>query len=255
MSARRVDKRIRTAFDRLFGLPSTSPSVAMPHTGSDDHAGSLVRALIQARFGDAVAADGFLVDGLTAAVQARAEGGRSRARAHTAALRSRAEDLPLRVALGCRRVTAHPAAARSFIGYLLESYGPVALREFVDNYDPERLDHSARRAYHLSLADLEQQWLSWLSRQQTSHNGCRAFLLRLAPLLRPYWFTQLEIFSYMVIGILCGLAVPLASKYLVDTVIPGSDYHVLILFGVGLLTLHIVDSSIGLRRAYVTELV
>ena len=50
----------------------------------------------------------------------------------------------------------------------------------------------------------------------------------------------------MLVGITCGLAVPLTGKYLVDSVIPSGDYRVLTLFALGLLGLHIVDSIVAL---------
>src|SRR3712207_7169900 len=46
---------------------------------------------------------------------------------------------------------------------------------------------------------------------------------QMRPLLRPYAGRQLEALAYMLLGAMLGLVLPLASKYLVDDVIPSGS--------------------------------
>ena len=50
----------------------------------------------------------------------------------------------------------------SFIAYLLDTYGPGPLRNFLSQYDPQRRDLAAQSAYHRPLGTLD----SWSMRQK-----------------------------------------------------------------------------------------
>jgi ATP-binding cassette, subfamily B, bacterial len=72
------------------------------------------------------------------------------------------------------------------------------------------------------------------------------------PALRPYWPRQLEALAYILLETLWGITLPLATKYLVDTVIPARD-TVGLATAIGvLLALYGLNAALGMRRAYVT---
>jgi ABC-type multidrug transport system fused ATPase/permease subunit len=81
----------------------------------------------------------------------------------------------------------------------------------------------------------------------------RSFLRHLGPLLRPYWRRELEVLAYMVFEMAYGVALPLATRQLVDGVIPSGRVDGLVVFVLGLLGLYIANAVVGVRRAYVTS--
>jgi ABC-type multidrug transport system fused ATPase/permease subunit len=146
-------------------------------------------------------------------------------------------------------------AATSFIAFLIETFGAPALRQLFGSYDPERRDQAVLGAFHQSLGTLEASWLAWLRRRSEDGPSGATFIRNLVPLLRPYWKRELEVLGYMVIGLSYSLALPLASKYLVDTIIPSGNKRTLVLFIAALFAYYVLDSVISMRRLYVVTLV
>ncbi len=144
-------------------------------------------------------------------------------------------------------------ATTSFVAFLIQTFGTSPLREFLTAYDANRRDQAALFAYHQPLAVLEEMWLARLKRQPSSGGAVRSFVRCVAPLLKPYRWRALEILVYMLLGLSYNLALPLSSKYLVDTVIPSRSLHTLLVFIFVLLLIYILSVVIGLRRGYVTN--
>ena len=69
--------------------------------------------------------------------------------------------------------------------------------------------------------------------------------LALAPLLKPYWKRELEVLAYTIFALAYSVAPPLASKYLVDTVLPDRNLRGLVLAILVLLALYVVDALVG----------
>lgn len=152
---------------------------------------------------------------------------------------------------GASENTPDTFAATSFVSYLIESAGAPALRQFLAAYDPTRRDQALLAAYHQPLGALEEAWLASL--QRTPGRGAiRRFLFRdLLPLLKPYWRRELEVLAYMLFELVYGLALPLASKYVIDTVIPRRLMGQLAAVILALLALYLLDALVGMRRVYV----
>jgi ABC-type multidrug transport system fused ATPase/permease subunit len=140
--------------------------------------------------------------------------------------------------------------ATSFVAYLLHSYGAGALRRFLTEFDPQRRDHSATAVYERPLGKLEEGWIAAV-RKSASHRGSYGpFFRQIVPLLKPYWPRQLEIFAYLLFSLAYGLALPLASAYLIDTILPRGSVEQLVTF-IGILTfLYVLSAAIAMRRTY-----
>jgi ABC-type multidrug transport system fused ATPase/permease subunit len=145
--------------------------------------------------------------------------------------------------------------ATSFVGFLLETFGPGPLHELLAAYDPERRDQAVIAAYQRPLAALEELWLAGLRQASGARATFRALFSHLVPLLEPEWRRWLEVFAYMLVGIAYTIAIPLGFKYLFDTVIPEGSLGRLGIFVAVLLVIFVLNSLVTVRRSYVTALV
>jgi hypothetical protein len=232
--------------------------VVQPEAAGGEPLGwSLVRQLIPRWFGPKAAAATLVIDGIAGVVAGRIGTGPSIeaadewVRAGLAAGRSIFLFGP-RTDEGTGESTGRAEAdgdraATSFVSYLLATFGSAALRRFLAEYDPERRDHAALVAYQRPLGALEESWLSGL-RERSTGAALRSFLRHLAPLVRPYRLRYLEILGYMLFELAYGLALPLASGYLVDNVLPGGDRVRLASFILVLLAIYVLDALVGMRR-------
>jgi pSer/pThr/pTyr-binding forkhead associated (FHA) protein len=69
-----------------------------------------------------------------------------------------------------------PVVPISFVGFLLKTHGPEALRRFLETYDPDRRDQAATEVYQRPLGSLEELWLSSL-RELTGFRATLGVLL------------------------------------------------------------------------------
>jgi ABC-type multidrug transport system fused ATPase/permease subunit len=138
----------------------------------------------------------------------------------------------------------------SFVAYLIEAYGASALRAFITGYDPARRDQAVVAAYGKPLGALEEGWIAHLRRAQRKSAPFLSLLRKFIPLIRPFWARQAEIFLYLLLGLGYTLAMPLASKYLFDTVIPGGSVTHLVIFILVLFGIYVFNMLLGMRRAY-----
>ena len=151
---------------------------------------------------------------------------------------------------GSKKSAGWERTATSFVAYLLETYGAGALRRFLLEYDPQRRDQAALAVYERPLGRLEEAWLLKV-RKPVSHKGSYGpFFRQIVPLIKPHWRRQLEIFAYLLFSLAYGLALPLASAYLIDTIIPRGNLDQLVWF-IGILTfLYILSAAIAIRRSF-----
>lgn len=151
---------------------------------------------------------------------------------------------------GSDSTAGYPRGETSFVAYLARSYGAGALRKVIAGYEPQRPDLAVIEAYGKPLGALEEDWRASLRRAKKRKAPFLPLLEHVVELIRPFWVRQVEIFLYMLIGIAYGLAMPLASKYLLDTAIPSGNLVHLLTFILILLGVYLLNTLVGLRRAY-----
>ncbi len=148
-----------------------------------------------------------------------------------------------------------PAVATSFVAFLLEHFGAEAVKRAFAEFDPERRDRAVTAAFGRPLGALEEMWLRDVRGPVGFRATIRALLGQLRPLMAPYRRRWMEVVGYILAGVLYTLAIPLAFKYLFDTVIPdGSLGRLAGLAGV-LLAIYLTNVVVTLRRSYVTALI
>ena len=218
----------------------------------------LARLLIPRWFGAEAAATELFTDGIAGVVAGRVNAGPSLKEADD---RVREEiDAGRPVSIFAHERDESPGAATrsaiatSFVGFVIAQSGTGPLRTFLLSYDPARRDRAAVEAFHRPLGALEEAWLAQLRRSRTASTPFRLLFRHLVPLLRPHKWRQLEVAVYMLIGVAFGLILPLATKYLVDTVLPsGSGGRLLAFIGV-LFVLYLVNAAASIRRSYVNAM-
>ena len=155
----------------------------------------------------------------------------------------------------CRDDTGADVVATSFIGFLIRMRGEEPLRQFLAAYDSERRDRASAAAYQRPLGALEELWLADLRHVSGFRATLRSLLGYLVPLMRPHRSRWLEIFVYMLFGIGYSVTIPLAFKYLFDTVIPDRSLGRLGVFVAVLFAIFVTNTIMTMRRSYVTALV
>jgi ABC-type bacteriocin/lantibiotic exporter with double-glycine peptidase domain len=103
-----------------------------------------------------------------------------------------------------------------------------------------------------TAAALVRPWAAARKRRETRAPG---LLRHLAPTLRGQRGRLLELVCYMLLNLSYGVALPLSSKYLVDSVIPARSPAGLLVFAGLLLSIFSLNTVVGMRRAFVTALV
>ncbi|HUP27785.1 MAG TPA: ABC transporter ATP-binding protein [Chloroflexia bacterium] len=146
----------------------------------------------------------------------------------------------------------YPAQA-SFVGYLIKTYGLPALRTYLREYDSRRSDKAALKAFQQPFSRLGEEWLVHVQRRPGSASALREFFPQIVPLVRPFWLKQLEVFAYLLFSLAFGLSMPLASKYLIDSVIPRGNVNDLMTFIAVIFVFYAVNSVAGMRRAYLSS--
>jgi ABC-type multidrug transport system fused ATPase/permease subunit/pSer/pThr/pTyr-binding forkhead associated (FHA) protein len=143
--------------------------------------------------------------------------------------------------------------ATSFVAFLLDTYGPGALRQFLAQYDPERRDQAAIAAFERSLAALEEAWLASLEHVAGSRAAFGTFMRCLLPFIRPYWRRWLEIGVYMLFTVAFTIALPFAFRYLFDTVIPDRRTGTLVVLILALFAGFLLNALVDFRRTYASS--
>lgn len=237
--------------------PAAILRVLQPEAPSEPIAWPLTRVLVSRWYGPDAGSAAVVVDGIAGVVAARTQTGPPVAHADESVSDDIQASRP--VSIFARTAEADGPAARavddrvatSFVSYLIKSAGEDALRRFLAAYDVDRRDEAAVAAFHRPLAALEEAWLAGLRRGKGGGAPFRALVRHMRPLIRPHLGRQLEAFGYMLGGALLGLVMPLAGKYLLDTVIPSGSYRRLALFVLVVLLVYGANAVMGVRRNYV----
>lgn len=243
------------------GEPEVIQRVVAPEAPGEQIAWPLTRLLVPRWFGANAAAATVVIDGIAGVAAARSKTGPTIEEADDWVRAEVQAGHPPSVFSRSAMSEAEPAdraiddrVATSFVGWVIGASGAEALQRFLAAYDPEKRDQSAIDTYHRPLGALEEAWLATLRRGQGGSAPFSSLLRHMRPLIRPHLWRQLEVLGYMLLGVLLGLVLPLASKYLVDTVIPSGSYRRLTVFILVLLAIYIVEALLGIRRSYVTGL-
>ncbi len=231
--------------------------VVQPEAPAEPMAYPLTRLLVGRWFGAGAASASLFVDGIAGIVAGSIGGGPTleetddAIRAELSAGRNVSIFAPEREGeTGTRDVVAV-----SFVGFLLKTHGREPLQQFLAAYDPERRDHAAAAAYQRPLGSLEELWLGGLRELSGLRATFRALFKYLLPLMRPHRLRWAEIFAYMLLGVVYTITIPLAFKYLFDTVIPDSSMRRLAIFIAVLFVIFVANTLITMRRTYVTAVV
>ena len=227
--------------------------VVQPESPGEPLTYSLVRALVPGWFGPNTAQAPLILRGIAGLTAARTGSGPTLEQANEYVKTGIREGRPTSIFAHVESNAGDDLAAASFVAFLVETYGGASLRKFLEAYDPARRDQAAEAAYHTTLGGLEETWLAGLRRTSAKGSPFMVFVRQVVPLVRPYWSRAAEVLVYMLFGLVLALAMPLASKYLVDNVIPSRDPGNLVIFIVALFLIYVISSLISMRRAYVNS--
>ncbi|MGH7129639.1 MAG: ABC transporter transmembrane domain-containing protein, partial [Planctomycetaceae bacterium] len=108
-----------------------------------------------------------------------------------------------------------PAAAASFVAFLIEQTDRTSLKRYFEAFTPARRDEAANAVFRRPLANLEEQWQKSMGAQKT-RPGMLGFFKFLAPLLKPQMWSYIETVVYMVIAAIFGVVIPLVTGCLVS---------------------------------------
>jgi ABC-type multidrug transport system fused ATPase/permease subunit len=160
-------------------------------------------------------------------------------------------DLP---SLGSADGEMAASMALSFVRYLIARAGRENFLKMLASAQPGRLDTAAQQIFGAGMAALEEQWRQKL--RAGPPNVKTGQFLRLATrYLRPHLRHEIEMFVYVVLGLIFTVAFPFVLKSLLDTAIPSGHFsQVLRLLGV-LLAAFVVSLLAGLRGAYLSAVV
>ncbi len=219
---------------------------------------SLTHLLIPRWFGAAISAAPLFLDGIGGVIAARTGSGPTLNEAFDNVQAEIEADRPVSIFTNplttpeVDRATWE-STATAFVAYLIEAFGPPALRKFLASYDAERRDQAAVAAYQRPLGALEEAWRGAVARRRGQSGALGTLFGYLKPLLKPYWKREIEVLVLMLLGITYSLTIPLSGKYLVDTVIPSRDVGNLVRFILVLLAIYAFNTFVGVRRAYVNN--
>lgn len=247
-------------FEREVKTTSEDPNppivrILRPEAPGEPLAWPVTRRLLRQWYGSKFDSLPFLVAGIAGVVAGRVGNGPSLQTAQDWVRAELKAGRPISVlAAGhADRTALDNRAATAFIAYLLENYDARTLSQFLAEYDPARRDQAAQAAFQRPLGNLEEAWLTGLRRPPRRTSAFRSFLAQLWPLLKPYWLRQLEVLGYMILGLGYTLILPLASKFLIDEIIPSGKLENLTGFILVLLVIYLANAVIQLRRAYVNN--
>jgi ABC-type multidrug transport system fused ATPase/permease subunit len=143
----------------------------------------------------------------------------------------------------------------SFLVFLRAKYGVTALERLARFALGATPDEALRLAYGRPAAELARQWLVDLSKRNRPAVAGLAFIRYLLPLIRPHALREVELGAYMLFDVLAGLAMPLATKVLFDSILPGRDLQLLAIWLVAVPAFFVVGAMAGYRRVVVAGLI
>ncbi|HXW32653.1 MAG TPA: ABC transporter ATP-binding protein, partial [Acidimicrobiales bacterium] len=146
------------------------------------------------------------------------------------------------------------AMALSFVRYLVASAGRDEFLKMLAEAQPGRLDASAQSAFGAGMAALEERWRRKLAAGPPDVKTGQ-FLRLASGYLRPHLRREVEMFLYMLLGLVFTVVFPFVFRDLLDHAIPSGHFsQTLRLLGI-LAIAFVVSLLAGLRRAYLAAVV
>jgi subfamily B ATP-binding cassette protein MsbA len=143
----------------------------------------------------------------------------------------------------------------SFLVFLRKTYGATALARLANLALATPADESLRTAYSRPAHELARQWFVDLKKRNRPAVAGLAFIRYLLPLIRPHALREIELGAYMVFDVVAGLAMPLATKVLFDSILPRRDLNLLALWLVAVPAFFLLGAIAGYRRVVVAGLI
>jgi ABC-type multidrug transport system fused ATPase/permease subunit len=134
-----------------------------------------------------------------------------------------------------------PAGWASLIAFTEERLGPSGVVTLLT---------APRDESGLPPETLIEPWLKRLRSGRTEIRRWRRMLTHLRPFLRPHRWRLLELLSYMLLGLVFTIGLPLSSKYLVDGVLPSGSTRLLWIFVAVMAAVTVYHAGLQLRSEY-----
>lgn len=138
-----------------------------------------------------------------------------------------------------------PAGWASLVSFVASRTGPAGVVELVTRPADEPDDGPFPQ-----LDALAADWFAHLQSRMTEMRGWRRMLAHLRPLASTHKWRLLELLSYIVLGLVFTIGLPLASSYLIDGVLPSGDTRLLVIFVAVLAAIAVYDAALDIRSEY-----
>lgn len=146
------------------------------------------------------------------------------------------------------------AASTCFTQHLIDEFGVESVRDYLRLTADGRRDEAALTSFGRPLAQLIHEWSSNAGTSLELRGPLRRLWQHLRPIARPYRWRFAELMAYVLVGVALTVALPLASKFLIDTILPQGDVGLLAVFIGVLVALYLYQAVLGLRTGYVASL-
>jgi ATP-binding cassette subfamily B protein len=143
----------------------------------------------------------------------------------------------------------------SLMGYLERAFGSIAVRRLARAALTAPPGEALSTTFGRSVDVLMREWTAELRKRNRTATMGLDFLRHLWPLMRPYWRYQLELGFYMVLDLIAGLAMPLATKVLFDSILPTQNLQLLAVWLVAVPAFFLLGAGASYRRVVVAGLV
>jgi ABC-type multidrug transport system fused ATPase/permease subunit len=235
------------------GAPAPLLRVISPEGPPEPLARAMTPVLAGQWLGGRAASAATVLDGLAGLVAARVGTGPPRSDADAWVQARLADGRLTSLFAGAPPAIGGELMLMSFAGFLLDEFGPAAVREFLMSYDPERHDRAAVAVFHAPLGALEEQWHARQRQQASGGTQVRAFAAQVLPLLGPHRGRVAELTVLMLLATVNTLALPLGFRYFVDHILPSGKVDDLVLFTAVLGALFLAGTAIALRRVFLAS--
>jgi ABC-type multidrug transport system fused ATPase/permease subunit/pSer/pThr/pTyr-binding forkhead associated (FHA) protein len=160
-------------------------------------------------------------------------------------------DLP---SLGSAEGEIAASMALSFVRYLIKRAGREEFLRMLANAEPGRLDAAAQKVFGAGMAALEELWRQKL-RAGPPDVKTGQFLRLATRYVRPHLRREIEMFVYVLLGLVFTVVFPFVLKDLLNTAIPSGHFAQVVKLLSVLLAAFVVSLLAGLRGAYLSAVV
>jgi hypothetical protein len=143
----------------------------------------------------------------------------------------------------------------SLLAYLERAFGSMAVRRLARAALIAAPAEAMSTTFGRSVDALMREWTADLRKRNRTATMGLDFLRHLWPLMRPHWRYQLELACYMVLDLIAGLAMPLATKVLFDSILPTQNLQLLGIWLVAVPAFFLLGAVASYRRVVVAGLV